>query len=103
MFCAENEGARDKSCKRFFSLALILNKNFPKLKFVIMEKNMGNADRIVRIILAIIFGILYFTHSVNTILGLILFIIGIVFLLTSLIGFCPLYLAIGVKTCKAKK
>lgn len=68
-----------------------------------MKKNMGNGDRIVRVILAIVFGVLYFTHSVNATLGLILFIIGIVFLLTSLIGFCPLYLPFGVKTCKAKK
>lgn len=66
-----------------------------------MKKNMGSADRIIRVILAIIFVALYYTGTVTGNLGLVLLILGIVFLLTSLVGFCPLYAPFGIKTCKA--
>ncbi len=62
-----------------------------------MEKNMAVWDRAVRIILAIIF--LYFAVTQGGawwILG----ILGIVFIVTSLIGFCPLYKVVGLKTAK---
>lgn len=56
-----------------------------------MKKNMGNADRIIRTILAIVFAVLYFTGTVQGTLGILLLVLAIVFLLTSLVGFCPLY------------
>ncbi|MEY2925482.1 MAG: hypothetical protein RLZZ337_2032 [Bacteroidota bacterium] len=65
-----------------------------------MKKNMGSTDRIVRIILAIIFGILYFTGTVSGTLGIVLLILGGVFLATSVINFCPLYTLFGISTCK---
>ena len=65
-----------------------------------MKKNMGSTDRIARIILAIVFGVLYFTGTVSGVLGIILLIIGGVFLATSLINFCPLYTIFGISTCK---
>lgn len=68
-----------------------------------MKKNMGNIDRIIRVVLAIVFGVLYFTNTVTGIFGIILLILGIVFLATSLISFCPLYTLIGLNTCPAKK
>jgi hypothetical protein len=68
-----------------------------------MKQNMGSIDKSVRVILAIVLGVLYFKHIVNPTLALVLLIVGIVFLLTSLIGFCPLYLPFGIKTCKAKQ
>lgn len=68
-----------------------------------MKKNMGNADRIIRIAAALIFGILYFTNTIAGTTGLVLLIAGSVFLLTSLIGFCPLYTVLGIKTCATKK
>ncbi|RTL52621.1 MAG: DUF2892 domain-containing protein [Sphingobacteriales bacterium] len=65
-----------------------------------MKKNMGGADRIIRVILAIVFGILYFTQTVTGTLGIILLVLGAVFLATSFISFCPLYTIFGIKTCK---
>ncbi|MBI5021849.1 MAG: DUF2892 domain-containing protein [Ignavibacteriales bacterium] len=65
-----------------------------------MEKNMGSTDKIIRIILALLFGILYFTDTVTGILGIILLILGIVFLLTSFVSFCPLYKPAKISTLK---
>lgn len=68
-----------------------------------MKKNMGSADRVIRIILAAIFAVLYFTGTVPGTLGLVLVIFGAVFLLTSLVSFCPLYAIVGLNTCSTKK
>jgi hypothetical protein len=68
-----------------------------------MKKNMGNADRMIRIILAAIFAVLYFTGTIPGTLGLVLVIVGAVFLLTSLVSFCPLYAIVGLNTCPTKK
>lgn len=64
-----------------------------------MKKNMGTADRIVRIVLAVIFATLYFTQTVTGTLGFVLMLLAGVFLLTSLVGFCPLYRPLGISTC----
>ena len=68
-----------------------------------MKKNMGSADRIIRIILAIVFAALYFGNIVTGTVGLILVILGGVFVLTSFIGFCPLYAPFGLSTCSRKE
>jgi Protein of unknown function (DUF2892) len=68
-----------------------------------MKKNMGNTDRLIRIVLAAVFAILYFTNTVTGTFGIILLVLGGVFLLTSFISFCPLYTLIGLNTCPAKK
>jgi hypothetical protein len=68
-----------------------------------MKKNMGNADRIVRILLAAVFAYLYFGGIVTGTLGLVLVILGGVFVLTSLVNFCPLYSLFGISTCPVKK
>jgi hypothetical protein len=65
-----------------------------------MKKNMGSADRIVRILIAAIISVLYFTGVVSGTLGIVLLVIGGVFLLTSFISFCPLYAPFGISTCK---
>lgn len=67
-----------------------------------MKKNMGNTDRIIRIIAAIIFSVLYFTGTVTGTVGLVLVILGAVFLATSFISFCPLYTLVGINTCEKK-
>jgi Protein of unknown function (DUF2892) len=67
-----------------------------------MKKNMGSADKIIRIILAAIFAVLYFTGTVTGTLGLVLLVLGGVFLATSLISFCPLYALVGLNTCPKK-
>ncbi len=61
---------------------------------------MGGADRIIRVIVAIVFAVLYFTGTVTGTVGLVLIILGGVFLATSLVSFCPLYLPFGINTCK---
>lgn len=68
-----------------------------------MKKNMGSADRIIRIIIAAIVGILYFTGTISGTLGLILLILAGIFVLTSLISFCPLYAPFGISTCALKE
>ncbi|HET9057572.1 MAG TPA: DUF2892 domain-containing protein [Chitinophagaceae bacterium] len=67
-----------------------------------MKKNMGNTDRIIRILLAVVFAALYFTNTVSGILGIVLLVLGVIFVLTSLVGFCPLYTIFGVSTCATK-
>ena len=68
-----------------------------------MKKNMGLADRIIRIVIAVVMGILYFTGTVSGTLGLVLLILAAVFVLTSLISFCPLYAPFGIRTCASKE
>jgi len=68
-----------------------------------MKKNVGNIDRSFRFILAAVMAILYFTDTVSGTAGLVLVILSVVFLLTSLVGFCPLYLPFGVNACKSNK
>jgi len=65
-----------------------------------MKKNMGTADRIIRLILAVIIGILYFTDQITGTAAIVLGIIAIIFLLTSIISFCPLYMPLKISTRK---
>lgn len=65
-----------------------------------MKKNMSTTDRIIRILVAALLAYLYFSGIVGGALGIILLIVGIVFLLTSIIAFCPLYPILGFKTHK---
>lgn len=67
-----------------------------------MKKNMGNADRILRTLLAVVFAILYYTGVISGTIGIILVVLSVVFLLTSLISFCPLYAPFGISTGKDK-
>jgi uncharacterized membrane protein YtjA (UPF0391 family) len=68
-----------------------------------MKKNMGTADRVIRTIIAIIVGVLYFTGTVSGTVGIILLALAVIFVLTSLISFCPLYAPFGIKTCPVKE
>lgn len=68
-----------------------------------MKKNMGNADRTIRLLFAVIFAYLYFAGIVPGTIGLILVVVGGIFILTSLAGFCPLYTLLGFNTCAHKK
>ncbi len=67
-----------------------------------MKPNMGTADRVMRVILAIVMAILYFTDTIGGTLGMLLLALAAVFLLTSFIRFCPLYAPFGISTCEAK-
>lgn len=68
-----------------------------------MKKNMGTADRILRLILAVFFYLLYATNTVTGTAGIVLFVLAVVFVVTSLFSFCPLYRLFGVNTCRNKK
>lgn len=67
-----------------------------------MTKNMGSADKIIRILLALVIAALYFTDTITGTLGLVLLIFAGVFVLTSLVSFCPLYTLLGIRTCPSK-
>ncbi|MBL8000579.1 MAG: DUF2892 domain-containing protein [Flavobacteriales bacterium] len=68
-----------------------------------MKPNMGSVDRIIRIVLAIAFIGLYAMGTVSGTLGTVLLVLGIVFLGTALVRFCPLYAPFGISTCPTKK
>ena len=68
-----------------------------------MKKNMGSADRIIRIIIAAAVAVLYFTGTISGTLGIVLLVLAGIFVLTSLVSFCPLYAPFGIKTCPLKE
>jgi chromate transport protein ChrA len=68
-----------------------------------MKKNMGTADKTIRILVAAIIAILFFTNVISGILGIILLVLAGVFVLTSFISFCPLYTIFGLSTCPTKE
>ncbi|MEJ7830758.1 MAG: DUF2892 domain-containing protein, partial [Segetibacter sp.] len=67
-----------------------------------MKKNMGSPDRIIRVILAIVFVVLYYTGTVTGTLGIVLLVLAGIIILTSLVGMCPLYAIVGMNNCPAK-
>ncbi len=67
-----------------------------------MKKNMANADRIIRFIIAAVVAYLYFSGTLTGTLGIVLLVVAAIFLLTSFISFCPLYAIFGISTCKVK-
>lgn len=64
---------------------------------------MGSTDKAIRIMGALLFSILYFTKTVSGTAGILMLLLGGVFLLTGLISFCPLYVPFGINTCKKKQ
>jgi hypothetical protein len=67
-----------------------------------MKKNMGTMDKVIRILIAVVVAILFFTHVITGTLGIILIALAAIFVLTSLISFCPLYFPFGLSTNKKK-
>ncbi len=65
-----------------------------------MQKNLGKTDKIIRVSLALVFVILFLTNTVTGTLGYILMALALVFLVTSLIGICPLYSLFGIRSVK---
>lgn len=64
---------------------------------------MGGADRIIRIIIALVVGALYYFKVIDGTLAIVLMAFAVIFLLTSFLNFCPLYTLFGINTCKIKK
>ena len=67
-----------------------------------MKKNMGTTDRLIRILVAVVVAILYFTNTISGTLAIVLGALAAIFILTSLIIFCPLYAPFGINTCSNK-
>lgn len=63
-----------------------------------MKKNMAIVDRIVRVLIVALVAVLYFTHQLSAAAAVILGILSVVFLVTSLVGTCPLYMLLGIST-----
>lgn len=65
-----------------------------------MKRNMSNIDRVIRLVLAALFGYLYFAGVVTGAFGILLLVLGVVFLVTAIIAFCPLYAPFKFSTYK---
>jgi hypothetical protein len=68
-----------------------------------MKKNMGTIDKVLRILVAIAFVILYFTNVITGVWGIIMLVIAAMFVITSIISICPAYLPFGISTCKKQE
>ena len=67
-----------------------------------MKRNMGPVDRIIRVALAAVVAVLYFTGQISGVLAIVLGALAVVFVLTSIVGVCPLYLLFGISTRRKK-
>jgi len=65
-----------------------------------MKKNIGNLDKKIRISIAILVAVLYFTNVINGITAIILGVVALILLATSFINFCPLYYPFKISSCK---
>ncbi len=63
---------------------------------------MSNTDKGIRTLIAVAVAALYYFNIIEGTLAYILMAVAIIFLITSLINFCPLYRVFGISTCKIK-
>ena len=68
-----------------------------------MKNNVGNIDRIIRLLISAVLVILWFTGTLTGTIGIVALVLAGVFTVTAAIGFCPLYTIFGMNTCPAKK
>lgn len=68
-----------------------------------MTKNMGNTDKVIRVLIAAAIAVLYYLDKIQGTLAYILMAVAIILLVTSLVNFCPLYKLLGINSCKIKK
>jgi hypothetical protein len=68
-----------------------------------MKQNMGTIDRVIRVILALLVLVLYLAGSITGTVAIILGIFAVIFFLTSVVGFCPLYVLLKISTKKSSK
>ncbi|MFY8091375.1 MAG: YgaP family membrane protein [Chitinophagaceae bacterium] len=67
-----------------------------------MKKNMGGLDKAIRLVVAVVLAVLYFTNTITGTFALVAVVAAAIFTLTSIISFCPLYTLLGINTCKVK-
>jgi hypothetical protein len=65
-----------------------------------MKKNMGTVDKVIRILVAVVVVTLYFTNVISGTLGIILLALSAIFVVTSIVNICPLYMLLGLSTRK---
>jgi len=68
-----------------------------------MKKNIGTIDKVIRILVAVIIAVLYFTKVISGTPGIVLLVLAVVFVLTSLVSVCPIYLSLGLSTLKKEE
>jgi len=68
-----------------------------------MTKNIGSIDKVVRFIIAIVIGVLYFTNIITGTLGIVLLVVGAILAITAFLNFCPIWAALGVRTVPEPK
>jgi hypothetical protein len=68
-----------------------------------MKKNMGSTDKIIRVVVAIVFAGLYFSGTVVGTMGYVLLALGCIFVLTSVVSFCPIYAIVGLNSCPVEE
>lgn len=67
-----------------------------------MNANVGNADKLIRLLIAAVAAIVAFSVGAGSLLGIVLLLVAGVMLVTAAVGFCPLYRLFGMSTCKVK-
>ena len=68
-----------------------------------MKKNMGTVDKVIRLLVALVLAGLYLANVITGTLGIILLVVAVVFVLTSFVSFCPLYVPFGINTGAKKE
>ena len=82
---------------------LIVILSFTRLKILIMKRNISAFDRVFRVIDAAVIALLFFTHILTGTLAVILMVFAAIFILTGIIGVCPLYKLLGISSCSRKQ
>lgn len=72
------------------------------IKIKIMKTNVGSIDKIIRLLIAALGILLYFTHTITGTLGIVVLVIAVLMAVTSLVGFCPLYPILKINTTRKK-
>lgn len=64
-----------------------------------MKKNMGSADRVIRLVIAAVAAFLFFNGTLSGTFGIVALVVAVIFTLTSVLGSCPIYSLLGLSTC----
>ena len=67
-----------------------------------MKKNLGNTDKLIRLVIALVIAVLYFTNVIDGTLAIVLGIVAFAMVVTSLLSYCGLYAILGCNTCKVE-
>lgn len=68
-----------------------------------MAKNIGTADRIIRVGIAVLAAIAAYSVGAATVGGVVLLVVAAILLVTAVVGFCPLYAIFGLRTNAAHR